>query len=71
MPSALLAAERVVFTPALPVKVEAARGLPLGLADKLFMSLDGAEEFDTGTRLFGRTDRVATAGYHFGRSAVR
>ncbi len=64
VPSAILAAERIQFTPALPQKIQAARALPLGLADKLFMSLDGAEEFDKGVRLFGHTDRVATAGYH-------
>ncbi|MGA7790570.1 MAG: NAD(P)/FAD-dependent oxidoreductase [Xanthobacteraceae bacterium] len=64
VPSAVLAAERIQFSPALPEKIEAARGLPLGLADKLFMSLAGAEEFDKGVRLFGHTDRVATAGYH-------
>ncbi len=65
IPSALLAAERIAFTPALPAKVEAARGLPLGVDNKLFMSLDRAEEFDKGIRVFGHTDRVATAGYHF------
>lgn len=73
VPSAILAAERIRFSPALPNKLEAARGLPLGLADKLFISLDRAEEFDTSVRLFGHTDRVATAGYHirpFGRPMI-
>jgi monoamine oxidase len=64
VPSALLAAERIQFVPALPKKIQAARGLPLGLADKLFISLENAEEFETSIRLFGHTDRVATAGYH-------
>ena len=64
VPSAVLAAERIRFTPALPKKIEAARGLPLGLADKLFIVLDGAEEFESSVRVFGHTDRVATAGYH-------
>jgi monoamine oxidase len=73
VPSAVLAAERITFTPALPEKIAAARGLPLGLADKLFMSLDGAEEFEKETRLFGRTDRKGTGGYHlrpFGRPMI-
>jgi monoamine oxidase len=73
VPSAVLAAERIAFTPALPDKIAAARGLPLGLADKLFMSLDGAEEFEPETRLFGRTDRKGTGGYHlrpFGRPLI-
>jgi monoamine oxidase len=73
IPTAVLAAERVAFTPALPQKIAAARGLPLGLADKLFLSLDGAEEFEKETRLFGRTDRKGTGGYHlrpFGRPMI-
>jgi monoamine oxidase len=73
VPSAVLAVERIAFTPALLEKIAAARGLPLGLADKLFMSLDGAEEFEKETRLFGRTDRKGTGGYHlrpFGRPLI-
>ena len=62
--SAILAAERIKFVPALPKKIQAAHGLPLGLADKLFISLDKAEEFAASVQLFGHTDRVATAGYH-------
>lgn len=65
IPSALLAAERLLFTPALPEKIEAARGLPLGLADKLFIALADAQEFDVDTRVFGHIDRAATANYHF------
>jgi monoamine oxidase len=64
VPSAVLAAEHISFTPALPEKIEAAHGLPLGVDDKLFIALDGAEEFETSVRVFGHTDRVATAGYH-------
>jgi monoamine oxidase len=73
VPSAILAAERIRFGPALPKKIQAALGLPLGLADKLFISLQNAEEFETSVRLFGHTDRVATAGYHikpFGRPMI-
>lgn len=65
VPSALIASERLRFTPALPAKVRAAGGLPLGLADKLFMSLDRAEEFENNVRLFGRTDSGGTGGFHF------
>jgi len=73
IPSALIAAERLKFTPALPEKIEAAGSLPLGLADKLFLSLDGADEFNPDTRAFGRTDREGTGGYHlrpFGRPMI-
>lgn len=65
VPSALLAAERIAFMPALPEKTQAASGLPLGLADKLFLSLAGAEEFGSDVRVFGHTDRAATGTYHF------
>jgi monoamine oxidase len=65
LPSNLIAEEQVRFTPTLPEKTEAAAGLPLGLADKLFLSLSDAQEFDKDSRLFGRTDRSRTAAYHF------
>jgi monoamine oxidase len=45
--------------------VEAAANLPLGLADKLYLALDGADEFRSESRMFGRTDSAATAAYHF------
>jgi monoamine oxidase len=73
VPSALIAAQTLRFVPALPAKTEAAAGLPLGLADKLFLSLADAEEFEKDSRLFGRTDRSATGVYHlrpFGRPQI-
>jgi monoamine oxidase len=73
LPSAVLAENERLFTPLLPEKTQAARGLPLGLADKLFLWLDRAEEFDPDIRLFGANDRVATAAYHlrpFGRPQI-
>jgi monoamine oxidase len=65
VPTPVLAEETIAFTPALPEKTEAALGLPLGLADKLFLSLSDAEEFDKESRLFGHTDRSRTGVYHF------
>ncbi len=65
LPSNLLAAEAIRFTPSLPEKAELAAGLPLGLADKLFLGLEHPEEFDADSRLFGRTDTTATSAYHF------
>jgi len=73
LPSAVLAEKDHLFVPALPEKTDAAKNLPLGLADKLFLSLDDAEEFENDSRLFGRTDRIATAAYHlrpFGRPQI-
>ena len=61
------------FTPALPEKIEAAAGLPLGLADKVWLALEAAEEFPAETRVFGRTDRTETGAYHvrpFGRPVI-
>jgi monoamine oxidase len=73
LPSTLLAEQKIAFTPDLPAKTEAAAGLPLGLADKLFLSLADAGEFEKDSRLFGRTDRSGTATYHlrpFGRPQI-
>jgi monoamine oxidase len=63
--SDLIAAQPALFLPALPEKTEAASGLPLGLADKLFLALDGAEQFEKETRAFGDATRTATAAYQF------
>jgi monoamine oxidase len=65
LPSTVIAGDESLFAPALPEKTEAVRGLPLGLADKLFLSLDRAEEFERDSRMMGNHDRVATATYHF------
>jgi monoamine oxidase len=65
LPSNLIAEEQLRFTPALPEKTAAAASLPLGLADKLFLSLSDAQEFDKDSRVFGRTDRTRTGAYHF------
>jgi len=73
LPSNLIAANEDLFRPLLPEKTAAAAGLPLGLADKLFLSLSEGEEFEPESRVFGRTDRTATAAYHFrpfGRSQI-
>jgi monoamine oxidase len=73
LPTAVLAESESLFAPALPEKIEAVRGLPLGLNDKLFLSLEHAEEFEQDTRLLGATDRTAMAAYHlrpFGRPQI-
>lgn len=63
LPTNVMAAMEDLFAPALPEKIEAAHNLPLGLDDKLYIALEGAEEFEPDSRLFGRTDR-ATAAYN-------
>jgi monoamine oxidase len=73
LPSSIIAENEAWFAPALPDKTAAARGLPLGLADKLFIALAEPEEFEPNSRVFGYTDRVATASYQlrpFGRPMI-
>jgi monoamine oxidase len=65
LPSNLLTDDKFRFIPPLLEKNEAAAGLPLGLADKLFLSLTDAEEFEADSRLVGRTDQRGTGAYHF------
>jgi monoamine oxidase len=65
LPTTVLAEQEHFFTPALADKTQAATKLPLGLADKLFVSLERADEFEPESRLFGHTDRTATGNYHF------
>lgn len=65
LPTNIIAGMPVLFSPALPEKADAASGLPLGLADKLYLSLEDAGEFNEESRAFGRMDRTETAVYHF------
>lgn len=75
LPPTLLAAEMVRFQPELPPrKLAAAHGLPLGLANKLFLALDGASpDVPQDCHLVGALDRVATGSYQvrpFGRKLI-
>ncbi len=65
LPTSLIASEAVRFTPTLPEKTEAARGLPLGLADKLFLALNQPEAFEADCSLFGDINHTSTAAYQF------
>ncbi len=65
LPSALIAEQEDLFQPALPEKTQAATGLPLGLADKLFLSLTNSKQFDSDSRAFGHARRTATAAHQF------
>ncbi len=64
VPSAAIAGEELAFDPLLADKLDAAAGLPLGLADKLFLRLDGLRS-DTEDELFliGSTRRRETMSY--------
>jgi monoamine oxidase len=73
VPTPILAEGRLAFMPGLPQVQAAAAGLPLGLADKVFLALDGPDDLPVEGHLFGRTDRTATGSYHlrpFGRPYI-
>lgn len=73
VPTNLLADETIRFDPPLPSKVEAAKGLPLGLADKTILALDRPEDLPSDGSLRGATMRTAMGTYHlrpFGRPCI-
>jgi monoamine oxidase len=64
VPTSVLSAELLRFDPPLPEKVAAAAGLPLGVDDKLFISLDGAlPRIGDNGFLVGSTNRRETMTY--------
>jgi monoamine oxidase len=77
VPSAILAQEALAFDPVLPAMLDAANGLPLGLADKLFFGFAGdmADLDETGDIfLVGSTTRRQTMSYQarpFGRPIIQ
>jgi monoamine oxidase len=73
VPTNLIADGTVRFHPALPAKVDAARGLPLGLADKVTLALEGAEALPVEGNLRGATMRTGMGTYHirpFGQPCI-
>ncbi len=64
VPTNVLAAGRPRFVPELPAKIVAAEALPLGLADKVYLRVDGAAAFPTDSHLYGAVDRVGTGSYY-------
>ena len=73
VPTNLIASEAIRFSPALPAKVDAARGLPLGLADKVMLALDEPEALPKDGNLRGATMRTTMGSFHlrpFGQACV-
>ena len=73
VPTSLIAEEAIRFHPALPAKVDAARGLPLGLADKVMLALDDGDALPKDGSLRGATMRTAMGTYHlrpFGQPCI-
>jgi monoamine oxidase len=64
VPTAILATGALRFMTALPDKLDAAAGLPLGLADKVFLKLDAPEMFPPETQLYSDPRSTATGAYH-------
>jgi monoamine oxidase len=73
VPTNLIADEAIRFHPARPEKVDAARGLPLGLADKVMLALDEPEALPKDGNLRGATMRTAMGSFHlrpFGQPCI-
>jgi len=63
VPPTLIANGTLRFAPALPDKLGAAQALPLGVADKVFLAVDNADDLPRETILFGSTTRTGTGLY--------
>ncbi|MBR1269527.1 FAD-dependent oxidoreductase [Bradyrhizobium sp. AUGA SZCCT0222] len=73
VPTNLIADEALRFHPALPAKLDAAHGLPLGLADKVMLALSDGDALPKDGSLRGATMRTAMGTYHlrpFGQSCI-
>ena len=73
VPTSLIADEAIRFQPPLPAKVDAARGLPLGLADKVTLALDEPDALPKEGNLRGATMRTEMGTYHlrpFGQPSI-
>jgi monoamine oxidase len=73
VPTNLIADEAIRFHPALRAKVEAARGLPLGVDDKVMLALDDADALPKDGNLRGATMRTAMGSFHlrpFGQPCI-
>jgi monoamine oxidase len=73
VPTNLIADEAISFHPALPAKVDAARGLPLGLDNKVMLALSDPEALPKDGNLRGATMRAAMGSFHlrpFGQPCI-
>jgi monoamine oxidase len=73
VPTNLIADEAIRFHPALPDKVDAASKLPLGLADKVVLALEDADQLPKEGNLRAATMRTEMGTYHlrpFGQPCI-
>ena len=71
--TAVLAQGKIQFSPSVNDHLDAASRLPLGLADKVFLSLAEPAAVPAESHLLGRYDRTATGSYYlrpFGRPVI-
>jgi monoamine oxidase len=73
VPTTVLAGGGIRFSPALDEHLQAASRLPLGLADKVYLSIAETGTVPPESHLIGRVDRSATGSYYlrpFGRALI-
>lgn len=73
VPTTVLAGGTLRLPARFDTKIEAAHGLPLGLANKVFLRLREPDHFSMEGHLFGRIGTAATGSYHlrpFGRPLI-
>jgi monoamine oxidase len=73
VPTTILAQGGIRFSPALDDYLQAASRLPLGLADKVYLSITETGTVPPESHLIGRVDRAATGSYYlrpFGRAVI-
>jgi monoamine oxidase len=73
VPTNLIAQETIRFHPALPAKLDAAAGLPLGLADKVMLALEEPNDLPKDGNLRAATMRTEMGTYHlrpFGQPCI-
>jgi monoamine oxidase len=73
VPTDLIAQQAICFHPALPAKLDAAAGLPLGLADKVMLALEEPNDLPKDGSLRGATMRTEMGTYHlrpFGQPSI-
>jgi monoamine oxidase len=73
VPTNLIADEAIRFVPALPAKVDAAAGLPLGVDEKVTLAVAEPEALPKDGNLRGLTMRTAMGAYHlrpFGQPCI-
>jgi monoamine oxidase len=73
VPTNLIADEAIRFLPALPAKVEAARGLPLGVDDKVMLAVEDPKDLPVDGNLRGGAMVTAMGSFHlrpFGQPCI-